>query len=336
LQNAEAKKNNVDPKTYTRARTLLVDAARTPGPWRRDAQQLLGKMPVASEAQPAMEEFASFAEAKLAGDAALGNLQTAEQAMSVVAMQVEQESTADRHEEIDEELSNSRENLRALRKTAIVSYRRALELVKSDTPIEDVTQTQFLLAYLMYQQEEYYDAAVLAEFVARERSDASPARSSIRTAMAAFSQLLEQNPQNPSFAEKHLLKLAEYAAQRWPQDEEGLTAVVTLVRLLVSKGRVADAQEYLDRIPATSPWRADAEITTGVALFREFQQAADADSEEQGPRSADLTNLRQVAQEMLEQGLRRAADADPTATTILATVTLAQLHLARGDPAAAL
>ena len=298
---------------------------------RLDAQQLLTKLPANSANEP-LPDFDSFQQAKAEGDSLLAHIRMSQQALTVLR-QATTESSDDPAEA--DPSANTEAQLSQLLDGAISAYRQALQLADADTSPADRASTQLLLAYVCFEKGEYYDAAALSAFLARHASDESAARSSARMALAAFSRLFEESTGDPDFATRHWIRIAEYAAKRWPDDEEGQTAAVTLVRFLITQGRVTDARAYLDRLSADSPLRAEAELMTGMGLYQQYRQAIRPSSTSRQPRET-TDAWRQQAEALIDAGLDRSRTSPPTSTVVRALLVRARLYLDANRPADAL
>ena len=58
--------------------------------------------------------------------------------------------------------------------------------------------------------------------------------------------------------------------QMWVGSPEAEDALNTLIPLLIGRGEVAKAREYVERMPAESTQRANAELRIGDALWRDY------------------------------------------------------------------
>ena len=327
LAQTESQSGRSSARLRDRARRLLIEAARGSGKSRLDAQQLLTQLP-ARRTSEVMPVFNSFEQAKVEGDATLGQIRVSRQALAMLR-QAAAETTDD--PAASTQAGETEAQLEQLLDTAISAYRQAIELADEDTPPEAKANTKLLLAYVLFEKGEYYDAAALSEFLARHSGNESAARSSARMALAAYSKLFEEAAEGGDFATRHWIDVAEYAAGRWPNDVEGQTAAVTLVRFLVAQGRIADALGYLQRLSVNSPLRAEAELTTGMGLYQKYLQSIREPS-----TSADADTWKQQAETLLDAGLRRSSGASPTATVVKALVTRARMYLDANQPADAL
>ncbi len=153
------------------------------------------------------------------------------------------------------------------RELAMENLLLALQLADAQTPLDDLNLVRRLLAYLDYMQEDYYDAAVLGEFVGRKFPGSAGAQTSAQIALAAYLKLYEANEsEDKEFETQHIVSLANYIVDTWAGSPEAAEAINTLIPFLISRGEMAKAREYVQSIPENSPQRASAELRIGESL----------------------------------------------------------------------
>ena len=170
-------------------------------------------------------------------------------------------------EALRQELATAEQSVMRNRELAMDNLLLALQLADAKTPLEDLNLVRRLLAHFNYMQEDYYDAVVLGEFVARKFSDSASAPKAARIALAAYLKLYEANAsENKEFETQHIVALAKFIVETWPGSPEAAEAVNTLIPFLISRGDMAKAREYVQGIPEDSPQRASAELRMGESL----------------------------------------------------------------------
>ena len=218
-------------------------------------------------------------------------------------------------------------------------------LADAKTATDDVNLVRRSLAYLNFRQGEYYDAAVVGEFVARKFPSAPGSQTSAQIALAAYLKLYELGPDEKEFATQHIVSLANYMVQTWVGSPEADDAINALIPLLIGRGEVAKAREYVERMPAESAQRANAELRIGDALWRDYlvgmnevrqwerdaQDPGAAKEELQAKiaaRKPELEGLKSTALSILEpavERMRTAGDVGPTMPR--AELALAQIYI---------
>ena len=160
----------------------------------------------------------------------------------------------------------------------MASFRRALTLATPEDDRAEVRQTEYLVAFLMYESGEYHDAAVLGSFVATRDPSCAVARPCANIAMASYWELYQAaaDPTAQDLATRRIVKIADFIARTWPSDPSAQGALANLVSFMVNEGQVDQAVAYLAQIPETSPQRVSAELRVGQAIWRQYLQQLDA------------------------------------------------------------
>jgi tetratricopeptide (TPR) repeat protein len=113
----------------------------------------------------------------------------------------------------------------------------ALALRDKTTTAEQLMEIRYLLSYMYYQNGRYYDAAVLAEFLARRYPDRSLARPAAM--IAVFAYLKEYQDPTPQIKESNqferdkLSSLASFISTRWKDEPDAADAWAILVGVAV-------------------------------------------------------------------------------------------------------
>ncbi|MBC8355923.1 MAG: hypothetical protein H8E66_28435 [Planctomycetes bacterium] len=136
----------------------------------------------------------------------------------------------------------------------------------------------------------------------------------------------------------HIVSVAEYVADKWSDQPEAEEALNTLVPFMINAGELDRAQQFLARIPESSPKRGDSELKTGQAIWgtylRETQQLQKWEADgaptgaDIGAKREELNNLKMKAEEILAAGYGRIpAAAKSSRTMVTALLSLAQAYL---------
>ncbi len=235
----------------------------------------------------------------------------------------------------------TREQSVQLRAEAIACFRFALAHPPAGVKRDDLVVLRYCLAYLDWWEEEYYDAAVLGEFIARRCSDHTQAPQGAEIALKSYARLVaEAGPREDHALEStRMAEIARYITERWPKTPLADEAWMMLVRAAMNAGDASKAVEYLGRIPADSPKRGDAEIMAGQLLADAYFEAVRL-PEEKRPTKAKLSNLISESRKALEAGvarLRKPIDAGGAVPYPLAvgSLALARIYLELGESAKA-
>ena len=300
--------------------------ARYPGDHQADAKQLLASRRKDEGEQPP----ANFAEALTRG-------QTAVDAMSLAeARLAEARSSGASSEQLAEHQARRDQAVH----DAVEIFGLALRLRDDETSIDDVNRVRYFLCYLNYQQQRYYDAAVLGEFLVRNYPKSAGARPAATTAMASYLQAYNRAPAaERQFETQRMAAIAELITQQWPGGPEADDAWMILGDVALRAGQLDRAAEYLAQIPDDSPRRGKADLKEGQALWANYL-AALARSPEDRPPASQLDERLKRAETLLARGVARmhespegGASADELLT---AELSLAQLYVTASQNEAAL
>jgi len=220
---------------------------------------------------------------------------------------------------------------------AMRSLDLAMRLRDKDTTAEQLASARYYQCFLNWTVGNYYDAAVLGEFLLQHYPDTLPGRQGAKIALASWVRLYgESKGDARAYEISQIERVAEMTFQRWPDQDEAEEAALTLVNFAAAAGKVERAAEYLNKIPADSPRRGQAELRAGQALWSTYLKAL-RQPEAERPSAEQLAALRKQAREVLEGGIERVkkAGTTPDATLATAVFSLAQLLLEADEPAKA-
>ncbi|MBI1904370.1 MAG: hypothetical protein HYS13_25015 [Planctomycetia bacterium] len=300
-------KNQVDPFKRQIVAHLRFVADRV-GEFQRPAKELLAKY------RPNYDpnQVNTFADAREFGKTNLDIYQ-----QKAVEIELEQAKGANADPKVLSTLE--KERLDAM-EAAIKFY--SLALVKAPAeeeppPMDEVNTIRYLLAFLYYQLERPYESAVIAEFVAEHYPQSPQAKDCANIAMAAYSQgYYDSRADERQFDTEQMGRVATLITKNWPNDELSHTAWLTLGQIAIDEDNLEKAKECLDKIPADSKQRGDADLKAGHAIWKRY-----------------LTSLRQdpPPDAALQDALRKEAE-----SKLRAGVTSKRKELGQGEPTLAL
>jgi tetratricopeptide (TPR) repeat protein len=315
-------------KLAVTAREILESAARESGEFQRPAQTLLlalsaGKSGEASAAKKAPK---NFAEAFQLAQAALERMQDVVRGMEAARGKGDQAAVdaflPDRNAAIAE---------------AMRQLRLAINLRDKNTPVENLNSARYYLCFLNWTIGNYYDAALLGEFLARNFTDTLAGRQGAKIALAAWVKLYSESQETDrSFEVGYVQRLGDFIFQQWPNQPEAEEAALTLVNFSATAGHPEKASEYLERIPADSPRRGQAELRAGQSLWSAYLKNLKLPADKRPP-AEQMEALRKQAQDLMLQGIDRIGkDGGGDATLTNAAFSLAQCYFEAGQPSRAL
>ncbi|MFV1963933.1 MAG: hypothetical protein ACC628_00810 [Pirellulaceae bacterium] len=325
-------------KALTESRRLAQFVAKHTSEFQQEARNLVAELGGGTTRSTKKLDPKSFAEAKEAGREALDSIQTATLIASRVPARIAQETDEAEKASLKEQLGKARATLQNAQGDALEYFRMALSMADGDTPLEEVNVVRYFLAYLYYSEAKYYEAALTGNFVAHRYPGSAGARQCAKIAMASFMKLHAENKSDDKqFETARVVDIAKYIADRWPDQAEAEEALSTLVPFMINAGQLDQALEFVERIPETSPKRAEAELKTGQAMWavylrgmRDLNAMAEPggnDGVNAAAKKTELEQSRTQAIQILEKGLSRLEGAAVTAPIVTALLSLAQAYV---------
>ena len=302
------------------ARQYVLAVADRPGEYQRPAKMLLVTLRGEKDSKDGRDPKATFADLYDAGKQALERMEEA-----TLAARLSQEK-------------KEKANLPALKKqrqenklVARELLSQAVNLSDSKTNLEDLNSARYFLCYLAWDAGDYYDAAVMGEFLASRYPDSPRGKQGAQIALAAYVRLFaDPKMTDKEFATAQITRVAELIFNKWPGQEEADDAALTLVNFAVSQGDFDKATGYLQKISANSPRRGLAELRAGQALWSAYVRGVQTPAESRLPQER-LDALKKQAQDLLGQGVARLENAETLDPAVVGGVfTLAQILLESG------
>ncbi len=224
------------------------------------------------------------------------------------------------------------------REKAFGQLRSALKAATSETDIAAVNQARYLLTYLLYERQQYHEAAAMGSFLLNRYPNAKGSRQAAKIAMVSWQQL-QQKQANAVWkqnAKDQAAGVADRIMQTWPTEPDAADAALIA---MVAATEARDPKRIVglvDRVPAESPRRIELLLRGGTALWREVLE--DRRLEQANRRPEDETKAWKAdARKMLDEGLK-AAQPGNAAQPVVVSAALArcQIALDDGEPKVAL
>jgi hypothetical protein len=319
-------------RSVTEARQLANAVVKIPGDLQEEARKLLAQLRGGEVTEEEKPEPKTFVDARDAGKEAIEAMQTATFTMREVPPRLKAEKDEGIRKEMQQQVDAAKQTLETSREDALKYFQLALKYVDKETPLEDLNVVRYFLCYLYYVENDYYDSALIGEFLARRYPESSGARQSAKIAMASYLKLYSENTGvDKSFEIDRIMSVSDYIVEKWPKEDEAVDALNTLIPFAIQKGELTKALDYLQKIPETSPKRSEAELKTGQALWsaylRGMNELREANTSDPA-RQAELNQLKSQAQTTLANGINRMK-AVGNVDNVLATavLSLAQIYV---------
>ena len=313
---AQLEQNSQRRRHEAAARLLVREVIQWPNDWRDEARLMVVSLGAVSpgsgdaeEAEPTTFD-ASFDAGKVAIET-MGPLK--------LAVKLARQNNRDAVETMQQEITQQRH-------AAFRHFRRTVRLASDTSDAKKVVAAQSYLAYLNYEIQRYFDAAVLSEFVARNYADSASGRQAGQIALAAYQKLyFSPDNEDRDFESRRIMSVARYVIEQWPEGEEEATALRVLVDFALRAGDLDAARTYAAKL---SPDRRAASLfQIGMAEWAQYVNAVRLE-EAQRPGQAELSAMKARAQSSLAEGitqLRQGEEITPAVAT--AALYLAQIYL---------
>ncbi len=207
-------------------------------------------------------------------------------------------------------------------------FRLALTLVDDDTKIDQLNEVRYFLCWLYWEEGDYYQAAVLGDFLARRYPDHPAAAASAKLALASYEQLQQSAVQaggqasDVEFEGRKMAEIAEFITRRWPGSTSAETAYRVLISYAIRSGRIDEAKDLFDQVaPAARP---ALEAQLGNALWGRYLQLSQKRGADKAT-DAEVAKLRSDALRFMQNGFDAARKSgDVTEVSATAGLYLAQ------------
>ena len=217
---------------------------------------------------------------------------------------------------------------------AIELLRHAVRKADPRKDIDKANRARYLMAYCFYEAKRYYEAAILANHLARHYPQGGLSAKAAEIAMTALTDAYNTYTITDRTNElNRLIDLAQYVAETWPDSDQGDAARVTLGEIALGQGRYEDAAAAFESVREKSGRRLDAIVKSGDAHWRHGQALRRAGDD----AAADAESRK--ALELMESALkaRQEARTPPTDPGLLTNINaLAEIYRALGRPKDAL
>ena len=220
---------------------------------------------------------------------------------------------------------------------AIALLKQAVRRAETAKDIDKVNLARYTMAFCYYMNKEkaqYYEAAVLTEFLARRYPQGSLSAKASEIGLAALSEAYSTFRDIDRAADlNHMIELATYTAETWPDSEQGDSARMVLGQIHAGSGRYDKAVAAFESVRSNSSKWIEAQSRAGSShwdqsvSYRRKGKTAEAD--------AEVRKALGVLNAALKT--RRDSGAAPSDPALIANVCdIADIHLETGKPAEAL
>ena len=314
------------------ARRVLADArdeyrrvAAAPGEFQAQARSAAAELSHSDRSRD--ERVHTFDQAYQLGREAMASISAAK-----IALPTAEKNNPAAVEELRAQMQQGKDDARRY-------LRLATTLVDDQTDLTTLNNVRYYLCWLYWENGDYYQAAVLGEFLARRYPDHPAAAAAAKIAMASYERLYNRaisagaGPADVSFEARRMAEMAEFLTRRWPGTEAANAAFSVLAGYAIRSGQIDEARQLLDRVP--EDYRPRLELQLGNAMWGQY-----LDLLRRGGPPADEAardRLRSDAVKYLNSGFRVArTSGNVDETTAMAALYLVQSMLEDGRYAEAI
>lgn len=208
----------------------------------------------------------------------------------------------------------------------------AMQLANRRDNPKDVATSRLLLAYTFYYLHRNYEAAILAQYVARTTTDdeSSIALDSAHMAMAAYIQAYNDNKveaERKADDMQLIIKAANFIISRWPESDKANEARMILGGMYTQAKKPAEAADWYSKIPESDPKYAEAQLAAGQAYWIAYGSAGRL-APEARPSQEKLVEWKGSAEKYLRTGIAKLSASLPKEGAVPAELVSAKIYLA--------
>lgn len=224
------------------------------------------------------------------------------------------------------------------RDNALDQLRAALKAATPDTDINAINQARYLLTYLLYERQQYHDAAAMGSFLLDRYPNAKGSRQAAKIAMVSWQQLQQKQSvaEWKQDAKAQAAGVADRIMQTWPTEPDAADAALIAMVAATEARDPAQIIGLVERVPAESPRRVELLLRGGTALWREVLEDRRLDEGDRRPDD-ETKAWKAEAKKQLDDGLK-AVQPGMAALPVVVSAALArcQIALDDGEPAVGL
>lgn len=225
------------------------------------------------------------------------------------------------------------------------NFELSLALAKRGDDAKSISNARLWFAYVNFWQRKNYEAAVLAQYVARtsDKDDGNVGLDAAYMAMAAFVQAYNDNkaPLDQKGEDmRMIIRACNLITDRWPGSDKANDARMMLGRMYSAAKQPAEAAAWFSKVPEADPKFAEAQTAAGQAYWTAYLGASRLTGPAK-PTAEQLKDWLKLAEQYLRNGIAKLAATLPKegaapAELIAAKMSLSQIVISEGKDAEAL
>ena len=235
----------------------------------------------------------------------------------------------------DSKIAALKQQIAADSQSALAMLELALKMTDDQSSADDLSNIRYLQCANYYQNDLYFEAAIIGEYVLENFPNNSGAAPSAGLVCNAYWNLYREEgklaegetPADRSFERERLVELCDLIFSTWPGSRQSEQAGLVMTLLSLAEGDLVEANDYLERVPANSPSRPPVVLEVGNRLWQMYvreKRRGETDA-------AGLAAMRDKAQSRLQDGIV-SLDASTVSTYQARSVlALVELYLDAGE-----
>lgn len=208
--------------------------------------------------------------------------------------------------------------------------RQAMRRAERSREIEPLNRARFMLAFVYYASDRYYEALVIAEHLAKRYPEAGLSPRAAEIGLASLTQAYNTFTAVDRLSDlDSMVELAKHTVEKWGDTDQGDNARVTLGEVALGRGEYPQAATWLEAVRDSSPNHLDAQVKAGDAHWRQSQRLREAGKADEADAEAKLA-LERVGGALAARDQAATPLNDPA--RIVNANALAEIHRASGRP----
>lgn len=306
LGDKEARTSKADAeRAWRQARTIAVQINKFPGEFKDSSQSMIQRLQVklGGKEQTPKDFDAAFG---LGGQSFRAALEINKELDNAKKSKLPADQIAKLQQDWKNELNDAAKN-----------FELALGLAtKRDSP-KSLADCRLWYAYVNYWQNKNYEAAVLAQYVARtaDKDNGSVALDAAFMAMAAFVKAYNENKapiEQKAEDIRMIIRACNMITDRWPSSDKANDARMQLGAIYSGAKNPAAAAEWYGKVPESDPRYPEAQAAAGQAYMFAYSNAGRLTGADK-PSIEKLSEWLTLAQQHLRTGIAKLTTSIPTA-----------------------
>lgn len=300
------------------ARESLQDILKVKGVHQEPAKALLVDLGVDASSNVAEEKLPEpkdFEEALSQGRMRVSRAEDGKQAVEILRQQGASE----------EDIQSASAQIQQARLQGIDRLTKAISLYKDSNPREDLLDAKFLLAYLYFNTNQFWECAALSESIVRTDRGTEKAEQCGMFALASMSKLVDSlGPEEQTKMMVPMERLAKTLIRNFPDGDSGKQAADILVKVAIMNKKYDDAERFVE---LTGGKGGSGASVLGQILWRDFLLQSEESRKQGASTPPEAIAMRDRAERLLASTWNSLDPAKVDKSLLMGVNSLANLYL---------